>query len=132
MLEFNAGIIGGELPIGLGVVFVAVSPGSDCDRELCGDLGIYLLNALAGKTSEGFVARRHQREGQQLEQIYCQMALKPCPECKAQISATADACPQCGYSFRKQNRDRARLGCLFLVGLFALLGALSIGERGAE
>ena len=35
MLEFNAGIIGGELPIGLGVVFVAVSlPGTDCDLEL--------------------------------------------------------------------------------------------------
>jgi hypothetical protein len=35
MLELNSGVIGGELPIGLGVVFVAVSlPGSDCDVEL--------------------------------------------------------------------------------------------------
>jgi hypothetical protein len=34
MLEFNAGIIGCELPIGLGVGFVAVSlPGSDFVRE---------------------------------------------------------------------------------------------------
>ncbi len=35
MLEFNAGIIGRELPIGLGVVFVAVSlPGRDLGRKL--------------------------------------------------------------------------------------------------
>jgi hypothetical protein len=35
MLEFNAGVIGRELPIGLGVVFVPVSlPGSDFGLEL--------------------------------------------------------------------------------------------------
>jgi hypothetical protein len=35
MLEFNASIIGRELPIGLGVVFVTVSlPGSDFGLKL--------------------------------------------------------------------------------------------------
>ena len=60
------------------------------------------------------------------------MALKPCPECKAQISATADTCPQCGYSFKKRNRDRAQVGCLFVLGSIALLGAISIGLKDTE
>jgi Uncharacterised protein family UPF0547 len=60
------------------------------------------------------------------------MALKPCPECKAQISATADTCPRCGYSFKKRNRDRAQVGCLFVVGFIALLGAISIGLKDTE
>ena len=35
MLQFNAGIIGRELPIGFGVVFVTVDlPGSDFGLEL--------------------------------------------------------------------------------------------------
>src|ERR1700730_16822448 len=60
------------------------------------------------------------------------MVLKPCPECKAQISATADTCPRCGYSFKKRNRDRAQVGCLFVLGFIALLGAMSIGSKDTE
>jgi hypothetical protein len=42
MLEFNAGIIGRELPIGLGVVFVTLSlPGSDLFFKL-----LFVGNAL--------------------------------------------------------------------------------------
>jgi hypothetical protein len=53
------------------------------------------------------------------------MALKPCPECKAQISTGADVCPQCGFSFKKQARGRSQIGCaVFVVGFIALLGVI--------
>ena len=58
------------------------------------------------------------------------MALKPCPECKAQISAGADVCPQCGFSFKKQARSRAQIGCaVFVIGFIALAGVIGSGSN---
>jgi hypothetical protein len=52
------------------------------------------------------------------------MALKPCPECKAQISTTAENCPQCGFSFKKQPRNQAQLiVAVVLVGTFIWVGS---------
>ncbi|MGA3063950.1 MAG: hypothetical protein ABSD90_12115 [Methylocystis sp.] len=53
------------------------------------------------------------------------MTLKPCPECKAQISAGADVCTQCGFSFKKQARSRAQIGCaVFVIGFIALAAVI--------
>lgn len=49
------------------------------------------------------------------------MSLIECPECGNQISSHAEACPNCGYSFKRENRknmfwDYACLG-FCIIGL---------------
>ena len=56
------------------------------------------------------------------------VALIPCPECKKQISDTADKCPSCGYIItaekiaeikqtKAKSQNKAAMGCLVVVVL---------------
>lgn len=54
------------------------------------------------------------------------MAMTTCKECKAQISTTAEACPQCGAKPKKTS------GCAIIVALFLGLVLLSAISRGCS
>jgi predicted amidophosphoribosyltransferase len=43
------------------------------------------------------------------------MALKQCPECKKEVSSTAELCPHCGYKLRKTS------GCVTMIAAFFFL-----------
>jgi hypothetical protein len=49
------------------------------------------------------------------------MALKPCPECKREISTEAEACPHCGA---KRKKSSLGSGCLLILVVFATLTAI--------
>ena len=53
------------------------------------------------------------------------MAMKPCAECGVQVSAQADACPQCGSPIKRE-RERVATG-VFIVGLLASVATCSGG-----
>lgn len=48
------------------------------------------------------------------------MALRPCKECKSQISSDAKVCPHCG----KRQGTSGSVGCLAIIGLLVLLGVI--------
>jgi hypothetical protein len=48
------------------------------------------------------------------------MALRPCKECKQQISSDAKVCPHCG----KKQGTSAAVGCLALIGQLIVLGMI--------
>jgi hypothetical protein len=47
------------------------------------------------------------------------MALRPCKECKKEISSEAKVCPHCG---KKQHGSIAGVGCLIIIGLLVFAG----------
>lgn len=60
------------------------------------------------------------------------MALITCPECKKQVSETADACPNCGYKFtpekkaqlkkqEKEGQKIVRIGCFSVIGIVLII-----------
>lgn len=59
------------------------------------------------------------------------MALIECPECKAQVSDQAKACPQCGYSLPKQPRlaPETRQGLAFIAVLVGVVLVAWVGWR---
>ena len=62
------------------------------------------------------------------------MALIKCPECgRENISSTADACPDCGYSFKSKKRQKKRLVflgiILVIILVFFVKGAISNNKQ---
>ena len=59
------------------------------------------------------------------------MALRPCKECKREISSDAKACPNCG---KKQRAETGLgMGCLVLIGIVVIFGLIgSLGEHKSE
>lgn len=53
------------------------------------------------------------------------MALKPCRECKTEVSESARKCPQCGVDF-PVNQPPSILGCVGAVLVFGL--AVGVGS----
>ena len=61
------------------------------------------------------------------------MAQIPCPECKRQISETAESCPKCGNKLtaeavtmaKKRQRD-FQIGCLVVFAIFVIIPILAI------
>lgn len=55
------------------------------------------------------------------------MALKPCPQCRGQVSSTANQCPHCGHKLRTRGR-----GCLVVgaavIAAFLFLPSLFPGD----
>lgn len=52
------------------------------------------------------------------------MALRPCPDCKREISTEAAACPQCGYDLKgkraAQQQSRKAVGCLAMIAVVVI------------
>lgn len=58
------------------------------------------------------------------------MAMIACPECKAEVSSSAEVCPRCGFSIaaykRRQEEAARQKGCLgLIVGLIGFGGLIS-------
>jgi hypothetical protein len=49
------------------------------------------------------------------------MSLRPCPECRAEISPLASSCPKCGYSFWRRH---AAIGASIFGALSSFAGAI--------
>jgi len=57
-----------------------------------------------------------------------EMALIKCPECKADVSTVAAACPQCGYSRdRERAHNRARFKKVGLTVVLVIWGIVILG-----
>lgn len=57
------------------------------------------------------------------------MALRPCKECKKEISTSAKVCPHCG----KRQGTTAGAGCLAVIGVLVLIGVIgSLTEHKSE
>lgn len=60
------------------------------------------------------------------------MALKPCPECKREISTQAAACPTCGYDLKAkraaQKQSNRAVGCLAMVVVVIIYYAVNEDE----
>ena len=61
------------------------------------------------------------------------MARIPCPECKKQISETAESCPKCGYKLTpeeakkiKQKTQNMQMGCVIVSGIAIFIAMLSV------
>ena len=64
------------------------------------------------------------------------MARIPCPECKRQISETADSCPKCGYKLTpeeaakiKQKNQAIQIGCTILLVVVSIPILISIAQQ---
>lgn len=57
------------------------------------------------------------------------MALRPCSECKREISTEAKVCPNCGKKNPTSRPNGAALGCLGVVGFLVLIGMCSKGQQ---
>lgn len=53
------------------------------------------------------------------------MALKPCRECKREISTGADACPHCGKRSPTADGSKKALGCVGVIAILAVIGNLT-------
>lgn len=51
------------------------------------------------------------------------MSIVTCPECKKEVSNTADKCPHCGAKLKMGMMAKAGIGLVALVGVFLLIGA---------
>ena len=63
------------------------------------------------------------------------MARIPCPECKRQISETADSCPKCGYKLTpeeaakiKQKNQAVQMGCAIALVVVSIPILISIAQ----
>jgi len=67
------------------------------------------------------------------------MAMVDCPECGAQVSESAVACPQCGYAFKRKSAFNVKRLLAWVIGVpvacyvaLMVIGALlpdSVNER---
>jgi hypothetical protein len=63
------------------------------------------------------------------------MALKPCRECRQQVSTDADKCPHCGVrdptGAKASMAQKGCLGCLGLLGVLFVIGTFAGGDGGS-
>jgi len=57
------------------------------------------------------------------------MALRPCTECKREISTEARVCPNCGKKNPTARPNTAAIGCLGVLGFLFLIGICSKDQR---
>ena len=57
------------------------------------------------------------------------MALRPCNECKREISTEAKVCPNCGKTNPTARPNNTALGCLGLLGFVFLIGLCSKDQK---